>query len=393
MRTIDATERRARVARRHALLPGERAADVVDAARRVVCLHATDPSTVFLSAWARVDGMTVADLEHALYEERMLVKQLAMRRTLFVVPREELGVVLGAAGDRVAGAERRRLVKEVEKSGLHVDGERWLQEATREVRAALAGGREATSSELRGEIDVLQGTTIAGAGTKWAVESPVGPRVLTVLSASGEGVRARTDGGWTSSRPRWATMDDWVGPPGPVTPPTAEAVRRLVGRWLRAFGPGTEADIRWWLGGTVTSVRAALRELEAVEVDLGGAVGYVLPDDVDPVDPVDPWAALLPALDPTTMGWFERAWYLGEHREHVFDANGNAGPTAWWEGRIVGGWTQDTEGVVHVQPLEALPAAARDALDAEAARLTRWLDGVRVPPRFPSPLSRRPPHS
>lgn len=391
MRTIDSTERRARLARRHALVPAERTGDVVEAARRVVCLHATDPSTVFLSAWARVEGMTVGDLEHALYEERTLVKQLAMRRTLFVVPREELGLVLAAASERVAGAEWRRLVKEVEKSGLHPDGEAWLREAAREVRAALAGGREATSTELRGELAVLRGTTTFGEGTTWGGESPVGPRVLTVLSASGEIVRAGNDGGWTSSRPRWAVLDDWVGPPAPYRPPTDEAIPRLVERWLRAFGPGTAADIKWWLGGTVTAVRTALRELRAVEVDLDGAVGYVLPDDVEPVDPVEPWAALLPSLDPTTMGWFERDWYLGAHREHVFDTNGNAGPTAWWDGRIVGGWTQDAGGGVHVQLLERLPAAACRALDAEAARLTGWLDGTRVPPRFPSPLSKEPP--
>lgn len=50
----------------------------------MVCLHATDPGTVFLSAQARVSGMTVGDLERALYVDRSLVKHMAMRRTLFV---------------------------------------------------------------------------------------------------------------------------------------------------------------------------------------------------------------------------------------------------------------------------------------------------------------------
>ena len=58
----------------------------------MVCLHATDPATVYLSAWARVDGMTVPDMERALYAERSLVKHLAMRRTLFVFPRATLSV-------------------------------------------------------------------------------------------------------------------------------------------------------------------------------------------------------------------------------------------------------------------------------------------------------------
>ena len=52
--------------------------------------------------------------------------------------------------------------------------------------------------------------------------------------------------------------------------------------------------------------------------------------------PVEPWAALLPALDSTTMGWFERGWYLGPHKAHLFETNGNARPTGWWDGRIAG---------------------------------------------------------
>ena len=60
MRTIGIAERRARLARRRCLAPGQRAPDVVAAARRMVCLHAADPATVYLSAWARVDGLSAA---------------------------------------------------------------------------------------------------------------------------------------------------------------------------------------------------------------------------------------------------------------------------------------------------------------------------------------------
>ena len=170
--------------------------------------------------------------------------------------------------------------------------------------------------------------------------------------------------------------------------PEAEGVAALVERWLRAFGPGTEADIKWWLGSTLRLVRAALAELEAVEVDLDGQTGYLLPDDLEPVEPVEPWGALLPSLDPTTMGWFERDWYLGPHKPQVFDTSGNAGATAWWDGRIVGGWSQAESGEVVLQLLEDVGADALTALEAEADRLTAWLDGTRIQARFPSPLGR-----
>jgi len=387
MRKIDVAERRARLAARHRVAPGHRAVDVVEAARSMVCLHGTDPATVYLSAWARVDGMTVTDLDDALYVDRSLVKHLAMRRTLFVFPRETIGFAQAGASDRVADGERRRLIRDVEAAGLHRNGERWLSEASEQVRAALTEGRQATSSELRREIPSLEGSIAYGEGKSWGGQAPIGPRVLTTLSAAGQIVRASNDGGWTISRPRWASMRSWFGEEI-AAHTTAEGVARLVDQWLRVFGPGTAADIKWWLGSTVTAVRRALAELHAVEVDLEGQIGYLLGDDLEATDPVAPWAALLPPLDPTTMGWFERDWYLGPYKAQLFDTSGNAGPSAWWDGRIVGGWRQSDTGEVVLQVLEDVGSDGLRALEHEAARLTEWLGGTRVLPRFPSPLSK-----
>ena len=380
-------ERRARLACRHRLAPGQRAGGVVEAAMSMLCLHATDPATVYLSAWARADGMTVADLEHALYAERSLVRHLAMRRTLFVFPRESLRFVQVGASNRVAESERRRLIRDVEKAGLHRDGERWLAQASEQVLEVLSDGRESTSSELRGEIPLLEGSIAYGEGKSWGGQVAVGPRVLTTLSAAGRIVRASNDGGWASSRPRWAAMESWLGEE--IAPcPEAEGAAWLVQRWLRVFGPGTAADIKWWLGSTVGIVRRALADLGAVEVDLDGQIGYLLPDDLESIDPVEPWAALLPSLDPTTMGWFERDWYLGPYKAELFDTSGNAGPTVWWDGRIVGGWRQGDSGEVVLQLLEDVDGDGVRAIEQEAGRLTDWFGGVRVLPRFPSPLSR-----
>jgi hypothetical protein len=387
VRKIDVAERRARLARRHRLASGRRADDVVEAARSMVCLHGTDPATVYLSARARVGGMTVSDLERALYADRSLVKHLAMRRTLFVFPRETLGFAQAGASNRVAATERRRLIRDVEKAGLFDDGENWLSQASEQVLGALSGGREATSSELRAEIPLLDGSITYGEGKTWGGPVPIGPRVLTTLSAAGKIVRSSNDGKWTTSRPRWASMTSWLGEE--IRPfSEAEGVAGLVDEWLRAFGPGTEADIKWWLGSTVAAVRRALTALDAVEVDLDGRTGYVLPDDLDASEPVEPWPALLPPLDPTTMGWFEREWYLGPYKQQLFDTSGNAGPTVWWDGRIVGGWRQTDTGEVVLQMLEDVGAEGTRALEHESAGLSEWLGGTRVLARFPSPLSR-----
>ena len=86
------------------------------------------------------------------------------------------------------------------------------------------------------------------------------------------------------------------------------------------------------------------------------------------------------------MGWQERGWYLGAHKAQIFDSNGNAGPTVWWDGRIVGGWRQDEAGEVELQLLEDVGADAGAAIEAQAERVNGWLGDTRVLPRFPSPL-------
>ena len=388
MREITTEERRARLARRHRLSPGHRADAPEEAAESLVALHATDPATIYLSTRARLDGFEVADLDRALYSERTLVKHLAMRRTLFVLPRATLGAAQAGASERVAGQERRRLVKDVERADLQDDGERWLQRCFAAVGGALEGGRAASSSELRQDIPLLEGSILYGEGKSWGGEVAVGPRVLTVMCASGLILRGPNDGGWRTSRPLWVSASEWLGK-SITSRSEEEGVAALVERYLAAFGPATEADIKWWLGSTLTLVRRALAEVGAVEVSLAEGAGYLLIDDLDPVEPVPRWAALLPSLDPTAMGWFERDWYLGPHRDAIFDRAGNAGHTAWVDGRIVGGWRQGPDGAVELQLLEDLDAEGVSLLEAEAAALANWLDGEVVSPRFPSPLAKR----
>jgi hypothetical protein len=182
-------------------------------------------------------------------------------------------------------------------------------------------------------------------------------------------------------------MEHWIG--GPLDElPVEEARASLVRRWLARFGPGTEMDLRWWTGLAAAPIRAALKAIGAVEVDLVGTVGLALPDDLEPTPAPEPWVALLPALDPTTMGWQARDWYLGPHKAALFDTSGNAGPTIWADGRIVGGWGVRPTGEVVARLLEDLGREASEAVDAEAVRLTAFLEGVGVVPRFVTPLAK-----
>jgi hypothetical protein len=385
MRSFSAPERRSRLARRHFLATP--AASIECAVADLVGLHATDPATPYLSLWARLPGFRVADLDDALYRERGHVKHLAMRRTLWVVGVDDLPHVQAAASDRVAANERRKLITDVQNAGVASDGDSWLDRACDAVLAHLDENGPTSAKQLREALPELAGSYDPAPGKRWGGSTPLSPRVLTVLAVRGDIIRGPNDGSWTTSRPRWASAGSWLTATD-AAPSPEHARAELVRTWLRTFGPATVVDIKWWFGNTLTWARHALRDVDAVEVDLDGSPGYVLPDDFDDVPEPEPWGALLPGLDVTTMGWYDRDWYLGEYRAEVFDTNGNAGPTAWWNGRVVGGWAQDADGGVELRLLEDLGRDAMKTLTRRADELTEWLGGVRINPRFPSPLSR-----
>jgi hypothetical protein len=386
VRRISDRERRARLAVRHHLAASAKATDVVALAGQMVGLHSTDPATVFLGAAARVQKPTVEAVERALYDDRVLVRTLCMRRTLFVIPVELVPIVQAAVTDALVPPERKRTVRMIEEAGIAKDGARWLRQAEAETVAAIEARGEVTGADLSKLVPRLRKQISYGEGKTWAGKVGMTTRVLFLLACEQRVVRGRPQGSWTSTRYRWAPMRSWL-PGGFPTWKPDEARAELARRWLAAFGPGTIADLKWWTGWTLGQTRQAIAALDTVEVGLeDGRIGVVLAGDEAPVRPPKPWAALLPSLDPTTMGWAERDWYLGAHKAALFDTNGNAGPTVWWDGRIVGGWMQRKNGEIVWRLLDDVGADGRRAVERQVERLQTWLAGAVAVPRFPTPL-------
>src|SRR3954451_14385501 len=142
MRRVGQQERRARLVTRQLLGAGAKATDPAAAARSVVALHATDPATVFLSVQARTTGADVAPVESALYEERTLLRMLAMRRTMFVVPVEEAPILQKSCTDAIAVQQRKRYLQLMAGAGL--GGPDWLDEVADSTEQALLKRGEAT---------------------------------------------------------------------------------------------------------------------------------------------------------------------------------------------------------------------------------------------------------
>ncbi|MEU0506553.1 winged helix DNA-binding domain-containing protein [Nocardia sp. NPDC005998] len=388
MRSIDAAERRARLGVRHRLAPSNRTDDVAEIVQSLVVLHATDPATVYLSVGARSHAAEPAHVEKALYDDRTLLRMLAMRRTMFVAPIGLVPVLQASCADALAHKQRRTYGRFIEQAGV-VDGDvrTWLAEVEDATHKALLARGAATGAQLSKDVPLLRTQVNPAPDKAYSRPTSITTWVLVILGVEGRIVRGRPNGSWTSSQYTWAPVESWL-PQGVPTIPADEARAELVRQWLYAFGPAPIADIKWWTGWPLGEVRKALAQLDVVEVDLDGGTGLLLADDQDPTPEPEPWAALLPALDPTPMGWQSRDWYLGPHAPNLFDRNGNVGPTIWWNGRIVGGWAQRKDGEIAYRLLEDVGSDAETMIAAEAARTSEWFGEVRAIPRFRTPLER-----
>ncbi|MCR3737323.1 Winged helix DNA-binding domain-containing protein [Prauserella salsuginis] len=124
-------ERRARLAWRHFLsAPADSVAAIAEG---VVAFHATDPASVYLAAAARLAESgpgghavdAVGAVEHALYEDRSVLRMLGMRRTMFVVGRGVAPLVQAGCAVDIERKQRRLLLRHLEQTGIpHLD--RWL---------------------------------------------------------------------------------------------------------------------------------------------------------------------------------------------------------------------------------------------------------------------------
>ena len=424
-----AEDRRRRLVARHHLAasPGaEPLAAITRVVHDVVGLHATDPVSVYLQVAARVPGATTADVDRLLYEDRTLVRVLAMRRTMFVVEARDAAMLRAALTDRLADRELRRNAGWLEADGIAEDGEAWMRAVGQDTLAALARHGPMTAMELRERVPALVTQVTVNRGRPSEATIGMSTRVLFWLATTGAIVRGRPGGTIASTSWTWARTADWIETVERAREPKAADEDRLAGsglddatdlepvgdtnvdpevaeagvvaRYLATFGPATAVDVQWWTGWTKTATTRALAAARTVAVEVAtgsnGDVGeaFVLPGDEEPPAASESHpsgVSLLPALDATPMGWKERGWYLGDHTGFpgpLFDRNGNIGPTVWQDGRVVGAWAQRDDGRIAWRLFDDVdPGPLASPLEAEAERLRAFLGDVVVRPRFRTP--------
>lgn len=382
---IDAEERRARLAERHRLLSRTRTDDLPQIADDLVALHSSDPVTVFLSAMARMAHPSIEAVEQALYADRSLIRHHGMRRTLWVATPPVARLIHAAATRDLVANERRRTSQLLAAADVE-NPEQWLAEAELQVLADLREHGPSTAREVGQRVEALRHRLQLAPGKAYAAAQSAHTRVLYILGFTGQMLRGRPSS-WINGAYAYADAESWL-PGGLGELDSRQAAAELANRWLQRFGPGTTADLQWWMGWTVRRTKQALSDCGAVEAELEGEAGWLAAED-PPLGPVEPWVAVLPGLDPTIMGWKLREWYLPKTSLEVFDTVGNGGPSLWVDGRVVGAWAQSKEGSIHTHYFERVAASRRREIDQRIEQLKSWIGDTRFTVRFPGDVHAR----
>ncbi|MCJ7619894.1 MAG: winged helix DNA-binding domain-containing protein, partial [Anaerolineae bacterium] len=196
-------------------------------------------------------------------------------------------------------------------------------------------------------------------------------------------VRAGPRGTWRSNLHEYVPFHDWFPDVNLDSVSLDEAQTRLVWHYLSCFGPASLEDISWWAGLSKTEVQRALQTLDdqVVETEVAGLQGTYLLTATNLVpmgqDSDQKYhLTFLPSLDPCIMGYKDRSRFLHPSKyDRVFDPSGNALPTVWCDGQIVGIWMEDRKmQAVQVLLFEPVAGHLRNQTEEEAQRLSRFLE-------------------
>jgi hypothetical protein len=327
----------------------------------VCAIQAQVQSAAELSLWARVDGITPADVRDALWKRKTLVRTWSIRGTLHLHRATELPIYTAALSTNrrwLTGAWLRYV-------GLDAEGYESLQKA---IKAALTD-RPMTREELAERV-----------GRK------LGPRSREKLT-SGWGTLlkpAAFSGALVSGPPlgqnvTFVRADRWLKGWKPVDP--GEGMREVIRRYIRAFGPATPSDFAAWWGDMPAPAKRVVAEiddeLEAVEVE--GVAALALKRDVRELAAAEPsdTVRLLPNFDAYVMGFRPRdRLYEKQFAPRVSRTAGWISPVVLVGGWVAGVWGQERNGAridVRVEAFQRLSASHRKAIADEAERMGAFL--------------------
>ncbi len=319
-----------------------------------------------LDVSARVTGLTQADLRRALWEERVLVKTFGPRGTLHLLPADELTLWMAAMRGR--GAR---------------DGTPWY-EALKVKPAQAYALVDALGEALDGKC--LAREELADAVAKkvgaWAREG-IATAWADRASAEAAFRGALCFGPPQGSRVTFARADQWLGNWRELDP--EEALREMVRRYLKAYGPATYQDFGQWFALKPPAARALFDELgeELEQVEVEGKRAWVLARDTKQATLNTLSVRLVPQYDCYVLGSrFGREQIIPEQARKRIAGYGRGPyegavgvPVVLMDGIVAGMWERRKAGKkmeVRVDVFRAL-RAAEEELQAEAKRIGEFL--------------------
>jgi hypothetical protein len=336
---------------------------VADVVRDVVGIQAQEKPAAALSLRARRRGLTTADIERALYEDRSLVRTWCMRGTLHYVATEDLPWLLALCGPTFAtrGPEPRRLAA----WGLDNDA---AEAAVETIGAILADEGPLTKQGIT-EALVARGVDVdPKTQAPWFLIRRAALRGVVCEVAPIDGKNA------------YDLLDEWVDLAD--APGYEEALTILARRYLAAYGPATRADFGAWCGLYATDVKTAWASLadESHEVPAPGGMASVLDttEDVDLDDPLVPFphVRLLGGYDSYLLAYAKENRVIPNDKEsHLWPGGGIIRPVVVRDGWTAGIWRLDRSRattVLEVTPLTSLESF-RAQLETEASDVGRFL--------------------
>jgi hypothetical protein len=327
------------------LLSDPPARDPVGVAERLLAVQGQDPRGARLAVRARTAGLSAADVDRALTDDRSLLITWLNRGTLHLVRSEDYPWLQALTTPPLFTANARRLAQERVSPAAADRG-------VAVIERSLAAEGPLTRTQLRERLVAANVRT----------EGQALVHVLMLACLRGVAVRGPMRG----REQAYALMRDWLGEPASVDRDTALA--ELARRYLAGHGPADDRDLAKWAGLPLRDARAGLKAIGS-ELD-ERANGLVDLAGRPPAAELAP-PRLLGPYDPVLLGWASRKPLLGSHEELV-TVNGLFRPFALVGGRAVATWSLRA-GEVALTPFERLARADAAALEADAADVARFL--------------------
>jgi hypothetical protein len=318
--------------------------DPTAVAERLLAVQGQDPRGFRLAVRARTEGLTAADVNRALSDDRTLIVTWLNRGTLHLVRSEDYPLLQALTTPPLFTSSVRRLRQE----GV---SEAAAERAVATIAKALEDEGPLTRAQLRERLD--------SAGLRTEGQALI--HLFFLAAVRGIVVR----GPMLGKQHAYVLVRDWLGEHKPVD--REKALAELARRYLIGHQPASDRDLAKWAGLPLRDARAGLKAIGAeLEEGEGGLVSLAKRPEPQKL----PSPGLLGAFDPVLLGWTSREPVLGEHTSLV-TRNGIFHPFAMAEGRAVAKWGF-AGGVVSLKPLQRLPAKVSAALEAEAADVARF---------------------